>query len=184
MHCPKCGQQQISNEIRYCSRCGFLLTGVAMVVANNGELPGGGTIAVKKDSPRRRGVKKGAFVFLLTFFVVPILSIIALALNAEPIAPAIAAVLLIFGGLLRVVYALMFESAEPETSTFEDIIVGGSQNYLSKQYSHVALPAGESIPANVYTAPGVGGWRDTNDLTTPGSVTETTTKLLSKKETQ
>ena len=39
IHCPKCGQQQTSNEIRYCSRCGFLLTGVSEIVANDGVLP-------------------------------------------------------------------------------------------------------------------------------------------------
>lgn len=185
MHCPKCGQQQISDEIRYCSRCGFLLTGVATVVANNGELPGSKLTNSKKDSPRKRGIKKGAFVFLLTFFVVPILTIMALALNAEPIAPAVAAVILIFGGLLRVVYALMFESNEPGEPAIEEKAFGGQQIFPAKQGANAELPAAsEPIPANVYSAPRTGAWRDTNDLGVHGSVTDTTTKLLSKRENQ
>ena len=29
MFCPQCGQQQVSDVTRYCSRCGFPLDGVA-----------------------------------------------------------------------------------------------------------------------------------------------------------
>ena len=181
MHCPKCGQQQVSEDIRYCSRCGFLLTGISAVVANNGIVPGS-ILGVKKDSPRRRGVKKGAFIFLLTFFVVPILGIFAAFLNTEPIAAAIAAIVLITGGLLRIVWALMFESADPDTPTLEEDIVSRSQNILNKAPSGRDLPAGTSVPADVYSAPGTGSWRDTNDLDRrPSSVTDSTTKLLDKE---
>jgi uncharacterized membrane protein YvbJ len=36
MFCPKCGQQQLSEETKFCSRCGFLLTAVWDLVSNNG----------------------------------------------------------------------------------------------------------------------------------------------------
>ena len=29
MYCPNCGQQQASNEMRFCSRCGLALSGLA-----------------------------------------------------------------------------------------------------------------------------------------------------------
>ncbi len=178
MHCPKCGQQQISEEIRYCSRCGFLLTGVAEVVANDGVLPGSSPSAGKTSSPRKRGIKQGAFIFLLSFLVVPILSMIALATNDEPIAAAIGAVLLICGGLIRIVYALMFESGEPGGSTIEQNALAASHKFLKRRSKRAELPAGTSIPAATYTAPQTGTWRDTNDLATPLSVTDSTTKLL------
>ena len=42
MYCPKCGQQQVSDEMRFCSRCGLALTGLA-------EWLGGAPLAVVVD---------------------------------------------------------------------------------------------------------------------------------------
>ena len=178
MHCPKCGQQQISGEIRYCSRCGFLLTGIAEVVANDGFVPGSSNSSAAISSPRKRGIKQGAFIFLLSVLVVPVLAMISLAINAKPIGAAFAAVMLICGGLLRIVYALMFESGNPGGSTLEENVISSSQSFLNRRRKQTALPAGSSIPVAVYTAPETGNWRDTNDLAQPSSVTDSTTKLL------
>ena len=90
MHCPKCGQQQISEDTRFCSRCGLLLTGIAEVVANNGVVRAPKTAFTGDASSRkRRGIKQGAFLFLLSFLVVPMAAIISLALNLEPFLPVI-----------------------------------------------------------------------------------------------
>ncbi|HVF30459.1 MAG TPA: hypothetical protein VNA22_05785 [Pyrinomonadaceae bacterium] len=179
MHCPTCGQQQVSDETRFCSRCGFLLTGVAEVVANNGIVrsPRSG-ITGKPDSLRRRGIKQGVFIFLLALLFVPLTALIALALDIEPYLPAITALLFVVGGLLRTVYALMFESGSP--NVLDDAptpaISSGTDN-------RGALPPSQSIPVSAYT-PAAGSWRDTNDLQRqpPGSVTDTTTKLLQKED--
>lgn len=179
MHCPKCGQQQISNETRFCSRCGFLLTGVAEVVANDGIVPAAKGSAFATGSPRRRGVMQGAFIFLLSFLIVPLIAMITVALNAEPFGVAIAAVMLTMGGLLRVVYALMFESGASANAALP-----ASPAQVSGATASQQLAGGQSIPASVY-APPTGVWRDTNDLAaTPGSVTDSTTKLLSKQDDQ
>src|SRR5688500_973455 len=110
MHCPKCGQQQISDETRYCSRCGFLLTGIAEVVANEGIIPGSGPSGVKSVSPRKRGVKQGAFIFLLSILVIPILLLLSIAIQAGPGPSIFATILLVAGGFLRIDYAFLFES--------------------------------------------------------------------------
>ena len=178
MHCPKCGQQQISDETRYCSRCGLLLTGISAVVANNGELPASSAALGKKDSPRKRGVKQGAFIFLLAFLVVPLLALFHLLTGTEPFLAVGAMILFAGGAVLRVAWALLFESGESmpaNAAVRHQVNIGGSGPAQ-------ALPASESIPASVYTAPGAGAWRDTNDLSTPGTVTDSTTKLLSKEE--
>jgi hypothetical protein len=39
MFCPKCSQSQSSDEIRYCSRCGFPLETVGLLLTNEGKLP-------------------------------------------------------------------------------------------------------------------------------------------------
>ncbi len=177
MHCPKCGQQQISEETRFCSRCGFLLTGIAEVVASGGLIPEQRSgITGTSNSPRRRGIMQGLFIFLLSFLIVPITAMISIALNIEPFLVAIAAVLFGVGGLLRTAYAFMFESGAPR-STF-------NERLLSEARSPAALPTSQSIPASAYTSP-AGAWRDTNDLQhQPGSVTDSTTKLLQKDEPQ
>jgi hypothetical protein len=177
MHCPKCGQQQISEETRFCSKCGFLLTGIATVVATGGLIPEQRSgIAGSSSSPRRRGIMQGLFIFLLSFLIVPITAMISIALNIEPFLVAIAAVLFGVGGLLRNVYAFMFESGAARP-TF-------NENLISEMRSSPALPPSQSIPASAYTSP-TGAWRDTNDLQRqPGSVTDSTTKLLQKDEPQ
>ena len=120
MHCPKCGQQQVSEETRFCSRCGFLLTGIAEVVANSGVVPAKKTgLFGSSGSRKRRGVMQGTFMLLLTFLVVPILALISLAFNLEPFLPAIGALLFGIGGILRIIYALMFEAGAADLDTFQ-----------------------------------------------------------------
>lgn len=179
MHCPTCGQQQVSDETRFCSRCGFPLAGVAEVVANSGILPAQKTsLTGTADSAKRRGIKQGFFIFLLTFLIVPITAVISLALNLEPFLPLISVILLGIGGLLRIAYAFMFESGLPNSS------VAGTRSLPRTSDQPAALPPQQSIPASAYGPPRAGSWRDTNDLQhqPPGSVTDTTTKLLQKEE--
>ena len=197
MHCPRCGQQQVSEDTRFCSRCGFPLAGVTQLIANGGALPeissppSGGA---KKDSPRKRGLKQGLFIFLLTFLVVPLVAILSIAVEVrEPFAVAICAVLLSVGGLLRMIYALLFESGEPYDSggagggkTLEQNVMNAAQNILGKNPAAGALPPQQSIPTSTYVPPAggsAGSWRDTKDLTAqpPDSVTEKTTRFLDRE---
>lgn len=182
MFCPRCGQEQLSNETRFCSRCGFLMTGVGALVANDGKLE---TVSVGKpakvDTPRKRGIKKGLFIFMLGFLVVPLLAIITLMVDArEPFAVVIAAILLGVGGLLRIAYAMLFESSEPTGKSVEQAAFQTAQNILSGSQNQNALPPQQSIPTSSYIPPKQGNWRETNDLE-PSSVTDPTTKLLDKK---
>src|SRR5687768_3070446 len=178
MHCPKCGQQQTSEETRFCSRCGFLLSGVAAVVANNGIVPAPQTgLTGKSGSPKRRGVKQGAFLFLLTFLVVPILAMISMALDIEPFLPVIGLLLFGLGGVLRIVYALMFESGVANANALT------TSSLPAVHANRGSLPPSQTTPASAYTSPAAGSWRDTNDLQhQPGSATASPTKLLQKVE--
>ena len=182
MHCPKCGQQQVSGQTRFCSRCGFLLTGIALVIANDGIVPAQPHTRFAQDSPRRKGVMQGAFIFLLSFLVVPLSAMLTLVLGIEPFLPAISAILFTVGGLLRIVYAFMFESGA----------AGLGQNLAAAPHPLFAgkkeageLPPAVSIPVDIYAPPpGQGRWRETNELETPRSVTDDTTKLLQQERDQ
>ncbi len=192
MYCPSCGQQQLSNELRFCSKCGMPLTAVTEVLANGGMLP---VIAqplniVKTTSPRKRGLKQGGIMMLLGAFMVPFLAILIVAIaDGPPELIGLAAVFFFLGGLLRMLYAALFQDGTP---TF----LSGSQPYnqptmhIAGQevfHNQPALPPQQSIPAQNYAPPqntpqyAAGNWRSTTDLLNKDT-SEKATQLLDKSE--
>ena len=120
MFCPQCGQRQASNEVRFCSSCGFALNVVTELLANGGQLPwrtaaqSGGPL-----SPRQKGIRQGALFMLSTVLVVPLLAILGVSLMGLPgQVVALAAVGLPIGGFLRILYALLLESNAPFATDF------------------------------------------------------------------
>ena len=183
MHCPKCGQQQLSEDTRFCSRCGFLLAGIAEIVANGGILPGDHRLTSRPVStPRKNGIKQGLFIFLLSFLLVPLAIMISLGIDAPPVVAIMLAICLTAGGLLRMAYALMFESNDSgDSAQLEPNMMTVAANYLNRHTPPNELPPQQSIPASAFVSPQTGAWRDTNDLNEPDSVTDNTTKLLQKE---
>ena len=182
MFCPNCGQERISTETSFCSRCGFLLTGTADILQMGGLIPRlSPETTYLPPSPRSRGVKQGVFVLLLSILIVPLLTVLSIATNLRsPILPIVATILLVTGGLLRMAYAWMFESPIPGGRTIEGNAMSVADNLL-KRPSNAQLPPQQSYPVSSYAAPATGNWRDTNDLE-PRSVTEGTTRLLENEE--
>jgi len=180
MYCPQCGQQQVSNVIRYCSRCGFLLDGVSAVVARGGTLPTQYVLPAHKQlSPRDKGVRQGALMMLSTLLLVPLVAIFAVAILDLPgVIVGITAITLVLGGLLRIFYALLLE--EPVARVNSDSTSGYAQSgtpQFGRHAQNSALP-----PAPVDAMP---AWRsrpNTAEIYQPPSVTENTTRLLNKDE--
>lgn len=180
MFCPKCGQEQISEETRFCSRCGLLLTAIAEITNK-----GGGSVQnmlgdPESISPRRRGIRQGLMIMLLSIVLVPLTITISIALGLRPPLSVIVAILTLGGGFLRVMLAVLFESGIPSEKTSEPNVVSRAKTLLGKKQSPNALPPPQEIPASGYIPPKEGSWRDTNDLT-PQSVTEGTTKLFKEE---
>jgi hypothetical protein len=174
MFCPQCGQQQVSDKARFCSRCGFPLSGVARLLASGGlEPPPQISPPDSGLTPRQRGVRQGAMLMLSTVLVVPVvifLLVAALGFPGELI--PLTAVFCVMGGLLRIVYALMFEDATlPRTLAAPEVRAPGQV---------AAPPRSAALPvAQGEMAPGRGSWRQgTRDLAPPPSVTEATTRML------
>lgn len=157
------------------------MSGVAALLAG-GEVPGAAMQGKKKDSPKKRGIKQGVFIFLLSFLVVPLVAMFHIATKTEPFLAAVAVFLFGVGGLLRIVYALMFESSESPDLIAEAGVYPAPQQNIGGSRPAVSLPEGGSIPASVYSSPSAGKWRDTNDLGEPLSVTDSTTKLLADEK--
>ena len=180
MFCPQCGQQQASDVVRYCSRCGFLLDGVIYLLHNNGLFPvAPGLTTPGEISPRRRGVKQGGLMLLIGAVLVPIVAVFASFTNAVffEILAALAAIICFMGGPLRMIYAGLFEEGAPRPAPMP-----------LNAYSPPAMPrpptaarASLPPPSINQTAP----WRarpNTAELASPPSVTENTTRLLDKDE--
>jgi hypothetical protein len=175
MFCPQCGQQQVSETVRYCSRCGFLLEGVSAVVASWGQLPMRYVQSASRElSPRSKGVRQGALLMLSTILVVPIVAILSINLTPFPhIVIPLAAIFCFIGGLLRMLYALMMEDtnvpigpaqlapyAPPQAPQLE-----GRRPIASAQASFNPAQAWKPRP-------------NTAEILMPPSVTENTTRLL------
>ncbi|HVQ39344.1 MAG TPA: zinc ribbon domain-containing protein [Pyrinomonadaceae bacterium] len=180
MYCPQCGQQQVSDVTRFCSRCGFLLDGVTAVLAAGGQVPmryvqPGNT----KLSPRSKGVRQGALMMLSTLLLVPLMAIITVNFDIAPefFVPA-TAIIFFVGGLLRMLYALMMEDAYPQPDANQAAGYGlAAPQQVEASARNVALPP---APANP-----VGGWRsrpNTAEIYQPPSITENTTRLLDKDD--
>ena len=181
MFCPKCGQERLTIETSFCSRCGFLLTGTAEILQLGGSLPGVSSEKLyKPPSPRSRGIKQGLFIFLLSFLIVPLITAFLMMLRAGPELAMVATLLLVMGGVLRMAYAWMFESPIPQG--WETQAVLSSAQPLHNRPPNGQLPSKQAYPVPSYFAAAPGNWRDTNDLQ-PTSVAEGTTRQLGRDET-
>jgi len=180
MHCPACGQQQVSNETKFCSRCGMPLGLVSELLAHGGYLPQLAELHKKKQSllTRRNGLGFSLVWFIFWLLIMAPLGGIA---NVEEFA-AFSAVMGIFGGLTLMVSSLIFLKKPLPALPYAQ-----SQHFLAGQQQHAptaghaALPPQQTMPASSYAVPTAGSWRDTNDLQ-PTSVTESTTRLLKEDE--
>ena len=119
MYCPQCGQHQVSDMTRFCSRCGFLLEGTTAVLAAGGATPVRYVQpGFKQLSPRSKGVRQGAIMMLSTILLVPIIAIISVFILGHPeIIVSLSAIGLFVGGLFRILYALIMEDANPEMNS-------------------------------------------------------------------
>jgi hypothetical protein len=164
MYCPKCGHRQVSDDMRFCSRCGFQLTGVAELLVKN-ELGPPAAGLLEKRAPRisRRGAR------LLFFSIVTAPIFLVFSLTFDSALPLLGAFFFFLAGLAHIAYQLIFnENLLPESQKWTGLPSARTEQYL---------PPAHEIPASGLFR------RDTADFTPPPSITETTTQLL-KKETE
>lgn len=177
MFCPQCGQERTSEATSFCSRCGYLLTGTAELLQMGGTLPQ--TPAADQRSPRSRGIRQGVFMFLLMFVLAPVVGIISeFGLGIEPWPVGVVVAILGLGGLLRIAYALMFESKFP--TSLPEARLNRELHPSPYNLSVSALPPERTAAASDFISPTFG--RQTGPMPAePSSVTDETTKLLEKE---
>lgn len=177
MHCPGCGQQQISNETKFCSRCGLPLSVVGEVLSHGGYLPRLADLDKKSKVMTRRNAFGFSLIWLLFFLLIgaPFFAIV----GADPMAQA-SAVFGIFGGLIILTASIFF--IKKDIPNLPGITAPPQNQYgLPGERPLHELPPQQSVPASVYATPQAGNWRDTNDLE-PQTVTEAATRLLDKED--
>ena len=171
MYCPNCGQSQISNEMRFCSRCGLALSGLAEWLAT-GRLTAPGTEEMPEslDSPRRKGMRRGAKLMFFSgvLFIVFMFFSILIHEGAIMFVPCA----LFFVSLVLILYARLFSSMTVERPMVQMPTVYDSA--LGSSFARGSLTAAANFPV-----PPIGKQQvRTNELSQPSSVTENTTRLL------
>lgn len=177
MFCPKCGQQQASDSVRFCSRCGFQLEVVKELLNTDGALVWPGAETQKSyRSQRNRGIRQGVMLMLLTALIVPVAAMLSkLGLLPREFV-ALAAIICAVGGFMRLVYALMFEEgAQNRKPAAPAYNAPAPSAQFRPGAAASALPPQQSRPASDFY-----GVRrtETAEMAQPPSVTENTTRLL------
>jgi hypothetical protein len=171
MYCPRCGQQQVFDEMRFCSRCGLPLSGLTEWLAFSGAPPGReqeNQLSLK--SPRRKGMRRGAKVMFFSGVLFPICLVLSIAID-EP-GPLIFPLISFIIGLTITLYSRLFIEDFPAIKGQPDQPFG-----IGIPSGGQALPPVSDIPA--YGPGNLSGQRvRTNELAQPPSVTENTTRLL------
>ena len=178
MFCPRCGQEQATPEMRFCSRCGFPLGLISEILSHGGFLPQLAALHKDKTILTRRNGSIFALFWCLTFVL--ILTPFAGILKIHALAGMLA-VVGIFGGLLIMLASFFFLKNPDQTAAF--LPNNLPANLPGASVNPNALPNRTSIPAEDFVPP-MRGWKspDTADFAEPSSIIENTTKLLERDQ--
>jgi hypothetical protein len=177
MFCPKCGQSQSSDALRYCSRCGFPLAGVSELLARDGAPAYTVAPAVAQaPSPKRRGLRQGGAIMLVGAFLAPIIGMMHPLLGL-PGEYSVLGAMVFLAGLLRFLFALIFESGVPDGALAAPPYAPPAQ--FDPRAQAAPLPQGDFRPAQSLFARRQG---TAEIVRPPASVTDHTTRLLADQD--
>ena len=174
MYCPQCSQQQVSDEMRFCSRCGFALTGVKELVAVGGAIipP---EVQPQKASPGLRGARQASWIMLGCLPLLIFVGILS-AIDEDFAVLLLLPLLCLVIGVVRLLYGVFFQERKSRQK---------------KEVPEVpVVPILPPQPANFGRIPELPASRDavvgsfvprekkTAEVVQPPSVTENTTRLL------
>jgi hypothetical protein len=172
MHCPQCGQEQVSPEMRFCKSCGFSLNGVKELLATGTVSPPLDKDTLKsRQSPRRKGVRHGIILLFISMVFMPFIELIG-----QPQGNFLPMIFLM-AGLMRILYAVIFQEGAPRKKKQDSslpYVASKTTDQLGTPPRDSALPPSQGVPAPVFSMRGM----DTAQMVSPSSVTEHTTELL------
>jgi hypothetical protein len=156
MFCPKCGQNQASEALRFCPRCGFSLSEVVALLVTDGTRAG--------DEPplRRLLARFGAKLIFLSLILLPFALMASFGFNSP--LPLLTPLILFTIGAAHVLYIQLFG----------EFPIARKPDRLDPARTRSSLrpPLSDPIPASGIKP------ADTAEIIQPPSVTESTTRLL------
>ena len=183
MYCPQCSQQNLPGA-HFCSRCGLQLEALARALVATG---GGGAAAspyaaaspfhaATEESLKRKGARQGVMIIVWALAMAPLLVMLATLVGGRPQFAIASCVFASLGGILRLLYALLFERGAPK-----GLPAAPAQVYAPPQSLHAGAapqgylpPSQQGVPAGSFAARGA----QTSEIVSPPSVTERTTSLF------
>ena len=171
MYCPKCGQQQVSEEMRFCSRCGFQLGVVTELLASGGAAPADISADTKsaKGLLANRRARQGAKLMFISGVLLPIAMGGSILFDSP--GPLLLPFVVFIAGLSWMLYFRLF----PEEALSAIPKSAPAKLHAAQQ---TFLPASQSIPASDFDRPA----SRTAEIVQPPSLTEHTTRLLDAEE--
>jgi hypothetical protein len=173
MFCPQCGQQQPSDEIRFCARCGLSLVPHAalLAVGNSAAAVPAGATAPRAPlmTARRRGMRRGAKIMFFSGVLLPAAAL--LAFEGDAPGPLLLVLTAGLAGLAWLIFSWLFNDNVVPVET------RASRKEMRAARERGALGAAQFVPAASFTQQQRG---NTAEIYQPPSVTENTTKLLDK----
>jgi hypothetical protein len=180
MYCPKCSQQQVSDEMRFCSRCGFPLSAVRKLVAGEGAfIEHRAEAQAGQLSRSQKGVRKGAWMMLASLALTLGVGLIT-AVDDEFAILLFLPVLCFIIGFARVLYGVFLaekmaslvkrDAPQPQVAS----IMPGQ---LGTNVRSLELPPLGGKPAEGFNQQRM----KTAEMVQPPSVTENTTRLLDEE---
>ena len=179
MYCPKCSQQQVSVEVRFCSRCGFQLGAVRELIASSDAFVWHEAGAQGSQlSPALRGVRKGIWI-MLACFPLALFAGLLTAIDDVFAVLLLMPVLCFIAGFARLLYATFIEEKAPRVKRDASRLHVASA--MPAQPVNVVrspeLPPARVAPVKDFTAQRI----KTAEMIQPPSVTENTTRLLDEE---
>lgn len=159
MYCPECSQQQVSDEVRFCPRCGCQLDAVQMLLAGSRAVTplAESELQSRIAAARKRDLLLGATVMLVGAVAVALLTVSTVA--GTPLQAVIIPLLLVWGAVVSVLL-LSGHAAREVKRLFSGDASGAWPPSSSDLITRVgaaarrqALPPVQSAPAS---APGRG----------------------------
>jgi hypothetical protein len=184
MYCPKCSQEQLSDKVRFCVRCGFQLETVKDLLVQSNEPPAvkdESEVQIKFTSQRKQDLLVGATVIYIAAVATVLFSWVqpkgVIILPLSIIWVVFSLLVLFFEPVIHLARKFFSDNVQPSKTKLNSM--DNAVSYTTEVNSRTtALPSTQSIPVAAF---GLQQQLNTGEMIQPLSITESTTDLLDRK---